>query len=316
MPVNPPSTRPLVQSLVSDLEYVATLDLAYACMEALSAVTSKTARTVKAFCQAVMNGVDDLDSGLAQIHERVGKAAQEAILSSYEDQLLHKAGGYRTNPKHERNRRYADGVLASALSEGLVTSNSRGIYIGNVSRLDEVAKQWARLNYGAGAAGAGGSGGTFTVRLSDLEAFVFSDDRPSRPSFTLPAGRWIGQEFYPYDELTAEQMTGGKVGGMWAHEGAEGALSRRSVGETVKERRRSESGRFQKARRTAVPTRGIRGIHYIDAGLRTISELIGPAYLQLFQELWEKADASAKDTLRGDTGIARVGSPKTSYSER
>jgi hypothetical protein len=268
------------------LMYAAQADLLEQMAGAVWDITSKTAGTVAAFAQGVRNGLPALESEVEKVHRQVAADANAAISSAYESSLK-GTPPYRTSALQPRNRRYAGGILRDILESDFVTYDAQGIYIGNRERLDAGARQWQRLNYGAGGA-AGGGAHVYAIKWSNINLFL-EEPGGARPAFRIPGGQWFGQEFYPTSELKAMDRVTQRTGRRFGLEGG---------------------GRIQEPRMT----RGIRGTHWLAAGLQVVAESIPAGYTQAFKKLWKLGDEEMQKQLRGTTGLTRPGSPRGSVS--
>jgi hypothetical protein len=61
-------------------------------------------------------------------------------------------------------------------------------------------------------------------------------------------------------------------------------------------------------------TRGIRGQHWIAAGLRSVAENAPEAYSTILRKLWAEGDKAMKAQLAGDTGLVRPQAARSSIS--
>ena len=186
-----------------------------------------------------------------RVHADVGKAAQQATVHAYRSRPNRsRAGSYRVGD------RYAGGALERALrSPDFYRATPKGLGIINTSRLNQEARHWRRLNFGAGAAGGAGPR-SFPIDL--LQASVgLEPDR--RPGFVLPPGFWMrnGERVAPGKPGTAQFFPRGIRGS-----GARG---------------RANAARF---------TRGIRATNFLDAGVKEVADKIMPSYLTMYREFY------------------------------
>lgn len=147
-----------------------------------------------------------------QMYNSVGEEALGAIRASYQE-VNHGPSGYRPN------ERDSGGKLMNALtSSQMYNAEYDGISFINTEYLDRQAKQWYRLNFGAGPAEG------FNVRpnrsASNTRITLFGEDTgmsmglgsfgPSR-NFYVPAGRFdseqSGAAFYPGSQFTRSKST-------------------------------------------------------------------------------------------------------------
>lgn len=258
---------------VSEADFVADLDIIPQVVAAAMEGPRRAAQAVIAFAMAAEQRMGNMGDKLMEAHSQVAVAAQKAVLVAYDaarDRSERTKEPYRTDPVDERNRRYAGGILREALdSAEFSVATEDGILFANTEMLNSRARQWHRLNFGAGQ---GGQPRTFQVTWGSMAAFSIGmeDEEPS-PGFRLPAGYWIepGGEFYPIGEL--EEMPGAPM---------------------------------KRTRRTATyteggPTRGIPAEEWLDAGVQRIAQLLPPAYNNVYREVFEEAKAAGLQKVPG-----------------
>lgn len=241
----------------------------------IDAVGRSTAAAIQAgIARAVADGIEAAGPGISRelrklereirkeglssdvrlrIHQQQARNAQRTILGSYDSSL----GKNRTSPVGYRaddtgiNKRYSGGALRRALADpAFVGATADSVLIANTSLLNRRAKQWRRLNFGAGGVGGGSAPPTqIKARGPDGRPVVLGsiglNEGPS-PGFRIPPGVWMEGAFYPY-----------------------GSMVRPSRFETDSEGnlRRKPGFRVQTARQT----RGVKNRNFIDAGLRTVA---------------------------------------------
>ncbi len=138
-----------------------------------------------------------------------------------------------------------------------------GLRVINSSTLNKEARQWRRLNYGAGGAG-GSTPGTYLIQLLNASIGLTPD---RRPGFVLPPGFWIrnGERVAPGQPGTAQFFPRGQAGGTGAR------------------------GRPNAVRMT----QGIRATNFLDAAPREISRSLAPAYLTMYREFYNSQAGKA-----------------------
>jgi hypothetical protein len=286
----PEELRRLMGDVVrGEVMHAAQVDILDQVAAALFTATSATAKTVAAFATGVRDGVPSLGTEIEKVNAQVAQVVRAAIVEAYEASLL-GTPAYRTEALRARNRRYAGGILREVLSsESFVSYDSRGLYIGNTAELDSRARQWRRLNYGAGGR-AGGGAEDVELRWSN-QLFFLEEPGAARPAFRIPAGVWFGREFYPTSELQDRSRLASHVGGRSS---------------------RAAAGRGGVAQRPRM-TRGIRGTHWLAAGLRAAAENLPQGYTQAFRKLWKDGDESIQ-RLVGEVGGVRPGQPRVTIT--
>lgn len=223
-------------------------------------------------------------SQLTNVHEQLARGMQEATLARYE---AARAGGRMSGP-YRLSKRDAGGRLGRAIaSAGFVRGTYDGIGFANNTLLDTEARQWHRLNFGAGSA-AGPRPRRFQASIGGtVIAALGLEDTPSAP-FVLPAGVWTtvgGGE---------RQRAGAGLGWFFPQS----------------ERPAGILGRPNRAR----ITRGIRAWNFLDAGIEFLAENLGPAYEGLYRDWWESAQRGVGPFSRVDTiNIPRLARSRTSY---
>lgn len=90
------------------------------------------------------------------VHLKAAQSAQQAMLGRYGKIVKPRSvGSYRADAPGKW-KRYSGGQLEKALaSPNFYRASHDGILFGNMTHLDQLAPQWYRVNYGAGARGQG-----------------------------------------------------------------------------------------------------------------------------------------------------------------
>lgn len=255
----------------------------------VAAVAEADARTA----QQVRNVAEVFQRGIApgqrkEMFDRIGTRAQKSVVASY-DQVVTRGANARGNRYSYRvgarqpNKRYAGGKLRGALkSKRFYEATADGLRFVNVDLLNRTARQWARLNAGAGPRGQG-SRRKFTVTWSNLAVGAIGIDQAPRPGFFLPRGYWwtrgagqvvsadpgrIGQdEFFPMGIGPARNRSRLDTG---AH---------RRPGPYV-----GPGAGIGKRR----PSLGIKARNFLDAGSETIARELPRGYEKLYKDLWDQ----------------------------
>lgn len=96
-------------------------------------------------------------SELRRLHMQVAEDAQTSMLRRYDSIVgARTLGEYRSRVGRKEWKRYSGGMLRAALARpDFYRASYDGILWGNMTMMDRRAKQWYRLNYGAGARGSG-----------------------------------------------------------------------------------------------------------------------------------------------------------------
>lgn len=220
---------------------------------------ARATQTAKAFVAALDQVTQSSRSQLQRLHFQLGQAAQVATHTAY---MVARSTGRMSGP-YRLSQRDAGGRMEQAiLSPEFIRATYDGIGFANTDVLDRMARQWHRLNFGAGAA-AGQGPRRFTVHWSSAVVASFGfDDTPSAP-FVLPEGFWVE----PGGNVTPPHGPGGGGGGSGR---GDWFYPSRGVGRVVQ-------------------TKGIRAWQFLDAGLESIANNMGPAYEALYRDWYESA---------------------------
>lgn len=252
------------------------IDVSQMCIAAVKEMTDKTSKQLVALGRAFEANLTN-NTKTQAINERVGKAAQQAVVNSY---LAYRRtggpSGYRAGDAG-RNKRYAGGALKAALQDAsFFEASPTSIQMIDVGVLNSRAKQWARLNFGAGAAGAASPGSRhFPLRISNLVVASLGLEAGPRPSFLIPRGYFLGESH--------SAARAGKDAFFLAGEGP------------TPEARSTEM----------MMTRGIRAEHFLDNGIAVIAQRLGPEYLEYVKDLVATGVSNVK-TTSGVATNARV----------
>ena len=141
-----------------------------------------------------------------RIHQQAGLLGQQSTLASYDSSRGRSGGprGYRAG--EGKWPRYSGGALRKALaSSDFFEVSPDGIQFINADRLNNDAKQWARLNFGAEPAGEG-SLPPQTVMMGDTEMGQIGLNESARPAFQIPKGIWRDGAFHPFGEAQTSAM--------------------------------------------------------------------------------------------------------------
>lgn len=213
---------------------------------------------------------------LKQAHHDIGIAAQRSTVQAF----THRRNNRRTPPdriqaRDPRNRRFAGGALRRAIqAPDFFEATFEGLLWANVTRLNAEAKQWMRVNYGAGGR-AGQRPERFQVRWGNLVVAQLGLRASPRAAFRIPRGFWVGGD-------------GGRA--------APGAGARFFP---VGEQPRGIRGRPTTARMTA----GIAASNFLDAGVRRIAREFPIAYTGLVERhmagVEQRTDTRYRQVVRG-----------------
>lgn len=193
---------------------------------------------------------------LRRAYTEVGRAAQRSVVQAFTHRKNRRSGvpPYRITPNLAKNKRYAGGALLRALqAPDFFRATPRGLDFINAGRLDQEARHWRRLNFGAGAVAGDPPQKFQVVSGSGLVIAAMGLEPDPRPAFILPRGYWV-------DVTTGLQNI----------EGAHGTSAFYPVGEYPP----GVQGRGQ----PPIFTRGIVATNFLDAGVRRIAHELPRAF--------------------------------------
>lgn len=239
-------------------------DLVSAVQDAVAGGNSRTSQKLILFAEQL--GDFGTSSQRLQANQTLADMMHDSVLRSF------RRAKSKFGPVYTRNNRMRPGGLESAIRNpgNLFRVTDRSIEFINEKALSVEARQWARLNYGAGPRGLGSREPT-VVRFSNVVVGFFGLEQPARPNILLPPGFFMPTE-----------------------------------GRSTRWRpREGRSDPFFPTRtRPLRPTRGFTGYQFLDAGVSRLAREIGPVYKRLFDDV---AVASARRGRPFGTYIARPG---------
>jgi hypothetical protein len=230
------------------------------------------------------------DFRVTRIHQQAGKDGQDATVRAFQrrkSRALRNAGrpvedgkpiggqGLRLAPSLSRPDRYANGKMLQALrSPKFFTARWDGVAFVNKAHLDQTAKQWYRLNFGAGErARQTPARKVYSIKFFEAVIGTLSFQRfgPSA-AFGMPYGA-----FFP-------RGGGAPIGP---------DPSRRGLDDFV-------PGVFAKLdsppfKGTRV-TKGIKGTNFLDAGLGALTKSLGAGWEILYLEWLQESATQARTT--------------------
>lgn len=200
------------------------------------------------------------------MNQKIGDYAAAALVQGYEQRKYKRpVASYRVGD------RFSGGVLGAALrSPDQVRVTAFSVSIIDKELLDKAAKQWRRLNFGAGGGGIEGDMTTpGRFRVSGLGMVMGLPPDP-RPAFKMPRGVWR-----PGTEPGEEAVPG-------------------------------TSGFHPTQRQLTFPTRGIAARNFLDSGIKAVAYSIRPG----LDDLWDRVRSSQKrqQIVKAKTGGAFGGS--------
>lgn len=226
-------------------------------------------------------------SALRDINQTLAYGMQQAALAAYKENVLQEAAApsYRGDDAD----RYAGGKLLDALGNpSMAIGSTEGIGFINVGLLDQTAKQWSRLNFGA-SPGQGFTGGERPAVAARIQF-------GSNQGFTLTLGGGMGSGFNVPQRgsgyfTNAGQFFLGFPGGRNPGNGrfqSTGGFGGNEI--PIVQGRRSQHG--------IAPRR------YLDQGLIFLAEAFGPAYISFFNDALTEAVSETRASIISNVGRA------------
>lgn len=167
------------------------VDVTRLSMQRLGAATSEKLRFLAKNLRVMEQIIKESPDALDDIHQAVALKAVNAVIEAYEASVKQER-----NPSYEgRTNRMEQGALARALTT-VATGDSVAIHFMGpeaFAELDAVAKQWARLNFGAGAAGHP-SHERFPLDFAGVNLSSIGTSAGPRPAFDMPGGIWFDSD--------------------------------------------------------------------------------------------------------------------------
>lgn len=201
---------------------------------------------------------------LAQVHRRIAANARDAIRAEYE----YEVDSVRTVEPYKRFNRLSGQLGKVVRRRDLVRGDAEGVHFIDAGTLDKEAAHWRRVNFGAGSQ-AGEQPAPIPIRLfGEALQMASFDIGPSR-GFSLPKGFFIqgGRAVIPNSN----------------YRGAG------SVGPFIPNR---------KSPYRPAPTEGIRGRHFLEAGLESMRHDFPNMYADLLAEWIARGSRKAKAIQR------------------
>lgn len=191
---------------------------------------------------------------LRRAHQDAGDQARRSMVAAY----THRAHR-RAVPSYRIGDRYAGGVLRRALNHpDQVEVTPFTLRFINRDILDQEARQWRRLNFGAGGGSEGGitPPQQFPVQWDGLVVATLGLPPDPRPGFTIPQGRFVT----PGGERVRPSAA-----------------------------RRGQDAFYLGNPNRRFPTAGIASSNFLDGGVRRLVTALPISYLDMYTRLFETA---------------------------
>lgn len=257
--------------------------------QAAAQAVGEAALVLELYAEVLKSQYKNRKKRMTNINKEVGLDAQHYTLETYKERVNpHNTPAYRENASGS-DRRYAGGKMIRAISDpGFFRASSDGILFGNSSVMDRHAKQWYRLNFGAGPKGKTGpyKAGEYRLRFFGEASGAPVTLRGYNPSeaFYVPRGLFVDGGGIP-------QKLGARRGDIF-----------------VPLRGKKLPDKLQKAARGKLwgggMSAGFGGYHFMDAGMKRIAVTWPIGLTRMIQEWVNEAGAV-------DTGpVAKLNVPK------
>jgi len=202
---------------------------------------------------------EDDEKAREKMFKELAQAGVRSMRSSYGQVVTAREGAASRTHYRAGTGRDAGGKMVQALSSpDFYTATSRGMEWGNIQLLDDTARQWHRLNFGAGGRAGGGSK---SYEVAGAGISIGLQDGPS-PSFSMPAGMWIGSDGSRHRPDASRRGLDAFYPRRSVH-GASNLPTHPDLNPAAISRQEASSG--------SIETRGIKGRHFMDAGVRRIA---------------------------------------------
>ena len=229
---------------------------------------------------------------MTRINKEVGLDAQQRTLDAYDKRVNRKkTPAYRANASGKW-KRYAGGRMRKAIADPqFFRASYDGIFFGNQNVMDRQAKQWFRLNFGAGPRAKSGPyrAGEYRLRFfgEATGAPVTLRGYGTAAGYSMPKGLFLNPT------TGVPRKLGGSRGDIF-HPRALPLRTRFQVPSDF-------AGKIW----SGGPTQGFGGFHFLDSGMKRIAQIWPIGITRMIQEWVEEA---------GDAGtgpVAKVAVPKT-----
>lgn len=212
---------------------------------------------------------------MVDTYRQIGASAQRSVRAAYTQRRPQRdLPAYRTQARHARNVRFANGALLRAISApDFFEATERGLRFINEDRLNREARHWRRLNFGTAGGAAVEPPRQFQLDWGRLVAGTHQHiglTPDIRPAFRIPRGVFVAPGvFYPMTEVAGIARTGGTVSVV-------GSRHNRNQpgGQKVNRRQHlKETGRL---------TRGIASTNFLDRGVSAVARQLLPQFSEMF----------------------------------
>lgn len=246
----------LPPSLINTIGYRLRLNFSRQFQQRMAAGTRGVTNGIAAAAEVFANNLGD-PADMYRIHSDVAHEAMVAVLEDYDAKVTDRPGA---PPSYRIGTRYSGGALRRALSSpSMAVPTAEGINYVDQDLLNQEARHWMRLNFGAGERGSENRPGAFPLMYDQRVVYTLQFRAGPRPGFSMPHGWFYGPN---------GEMVGADAGRRGLH----------------------AFGPWRKP--LLYPTKGIRGRQFLDAGLEVMATELPGRYHQQF-DLWFAAGTEA-----------------------
>lgn len=254
--------------------------------------TGKIATVMDLYAEVLKSNYRNRRRRMNRVNQIVADDVRERVLVSYDQRVKSGRSGpssYRANAPGKW-KRYAGGKMEQGLEDpGFINTGFDGINFANMNVLDRHAKQWYRLNFGAGPRGQ--QGGRFRPGEYRLNLFGQATGAPvslkqykASGAYRLPKGLFFDPNTGSVQNLSSSR----RRMDIFQPKGA-------PVEDKLRQKMSNREGRSYGLVKSGTPvwqggmSRGFAGYHFLDAGVRRLAGIWPLAMLRLIEEWVEEA---------------------------
>lgn len=238
----------------------------------MQVVDSDTRNYMRGFAQLTGASITrNRERRLRTIHRNVAEDALNSIEQAYLTRFDKGSTSSDYRNMTGKDGRYAGGKLLAALTSPSMYNITRdGVSIINPQFLDKQAKQWYRMNFGAGSRGKNTkqvparANVTFFGQTTPIDS-ALNGFKPS-PAYMLPPGWWKGQE--------------------------DGKIYRSNPSRRPFKDEFYLSGGIYLGGRSPIPSKGFAGSRFLDAGVERMVQTMPQQYSKLIVEWFNEYNST------------------------
>lgn len=259
--------------------------------QVMANATEETSAVIAAISRSYKGLMQSNAGAFRSMFDQVGQKAMLASYTSYKRRPFQTgAGSYRAE-EQGKWKRDAGGKLEKALkSRNMFVATKDGLLFINRQHLDIAARQWYRLNFGAGYVGQQGRRPrSYSLSLFNTPGGKISlkDYQPSI-GFKIPAGLWSKGGLGATVNLSSVRLPGQARGDQLEPIGyIESKYGKGTTGKIKQAFAKQGVKRFPAMRKRI--SKGIRATGFLDAGISVISREAPRGLEKLFADLAEES---------------------------